>query len=183
MTDFVDFGFPHAYECRALPEAPPARILETFPANSRADTGDLLVVEVEPQHSTRWLGGFVREFQGCPDGLFGCPDPQSLVVVAGGLAYVVAASDPTTARALPVIPTMTAFGDPSLRVLFLASFDKVFAFNAAMTPIWKSDLESDGIEFVGVADRILSVRGYMPASQDWAARQIPFADDAATSGE
>jgi hypothetical protein len=67
--------------------------------------------------------------------------------------------------------------------LFIASFNVVSAFDASMKERWATDLESDGIEFVGLDDGALKVRAFMLGFDDWVAKTISLADGAATEPE
>jgi hypothetical protein len=180
MLTFDSQGFAHNYECRVLDEFGPGEsVAHTFGAPDESQRPPLLV-EVIPTAGAQWCGAFRRVFDGCLEALLGCPDPDSVCVVAGGVAYAVPVGDPTGWRDLHVIPAVTAAGYPSSGLLFIASFNVVSAFDSSMKERWATDLESDGIEFVGVDDGKLKVRAFMPGFDDWVVRTISLGDGAAT---
>lgn len=76
---------------------------------------------------------------------------------------------------------VAAYGSPNDGLLFLASFNQLFAVNSDLRVAWSVDLKSDGIEFVSVTGGVLAVRHYQPSWGDWLPCQIRVADGAISS--
>jgi hypothetical protein len=78
---------------RSTPSWGPFRIrMEPAPDESQKPP---LLVEVIPATGVPWCGAFRRVFDDCLEALLGCPDQDSVCVVAGGVAYAVPVNAPT----------------------------------------------------------------------------------------
>jgi hypothetical protein len=180
MINFDAQGFAHNYECRVLAQLSAGQAVTRSFGDPDDSPHQPLLVEVKLISGEVWYGSFRRVFDGCQEALLGCPNPDWVCVVAGGVAYAVAVADPADWRELPVVPTVTAAGYPTAGKLFLASFNVVSAFDSSMKSLWTTDLESHGIEFVGLGADVVEVRAYMPGFDDWVPRAISLTDGVAS---
>ncbi len=175
-------GFSVRYRCWARHDVPSQEPVLRFPdeVGTTASQSANFVVGFAPDDGPSWTGSFAREFDGCADLLFACPDPMTACVVAGGLAWVIDVAHPDRVQTLDVVPVTDALGYPRAGMLFLASFNAISAFDAAMKPLWVANLESDGIDFDGIDAGALMVRAYMPGFNDWVSRTVSLADGVAS---
>lgn len=177
-VDFVDYGFPHDYTCTPSREPPDRETAIRIPPDPVHAAEHYVYVRVAPNGGQPWVAAVLREFgDGLLDTVTATPQLAHACVVSGGGVYLVDTRDHRAWRQLDVVvPGVAAFGSPETGLLFLASFQKVFAVNAHLDIAWTADLDSDGIEFGGVVDGALSVRAYMPGYGDWLSRTISLGD-------
>jgi hypothetical protein len=158
-----------------------ARVDYTFGITSReADSPDSLVVEVTPATGVRrWLGRFEV---GTPAatatwGVFSLPDPARFLVVAGGQAYSVVASDPDDwdgfRKPFPITHVLRA-SDPAL--VLLVDFTNIAAIGPGGLA-WSSErLSSDGIVVKALFGRSLVGVGWSAPDE----RDVEFELDLTT---
>jgi hypothetical protein len=177
-VEFRTLGFSPRYRCWARDGVPTQEPVISFPDEmpTKDSQSARFMVGFACDDGSSWTGSFAREFDGCADLLFACPDPMAVCVVAGGLARVIDVAHPDRAYSLDVVPVTNALGYPPAEVLFVATFNSISAFDAAMKPLWLTDLESDGIEFGEVDAGVLKVMAYMPGFGDWVPRTISMTD-------
>lgn len=93
---FESLGFPHSYSCSVL-EDPPTDGTEVlrfgYNPNFRSDASEL-ILRIVPAHAEAWVGTFSPQFAYFLTGIYACPSEAHLLVVNGGAAYIVNASDP-----------------------------------------------------------------------------------------
>ncbi|MCK6480863.1 MAG: hypothetical protein HUU06_05505 [Planctomycetaceae bacterium] len=127
---FQDLGFPCPYRCRArrwtgapgpatlrIALGPPRRTVDPGP-------GDGLEVSVEPAGAAPWTAIFegFSAVAAFPEGAFGTPSPDRLLVVTGGTAFLVPCAAPTE-RETVCQYTCGLAAVPSLGVLAVAGHD------------------------------------------------------------
>lgn len=176
--EFRSLGFEVQYRFTALGDEGDREPDFRFPGGM--GTGevapDALVVGCDVDNGASWIGSFVHEFDGYPDWIFGCPQPKTAGVVAGGLAWIVDVDDPSSGHTLELVPVVDALGDPETATLFVASLSAVAAFDRSVATVWTTDLGSDGIRFVGLQAGVLSLEVYEPSVGTWVPRDISVAD-------
>jgi hypothetical protein len=117
---------------------------------------DLLVVL---DSGRKWRGRFFGGREGLNQ-LRRSPNPNVLVVVAGGVAYLVPVDAPRNYLVLPIQPVREVFSSPRCSALVIVGFTKLLAVGADGEVMWASPrLVADGFSEVRLGDEVIVVRG------------------------
>jgi hypothetical protein len=108
--------------------------------------------------------GWIGEFYGHRDGLnvvAHTPDPESLLVVSGGVAYWVPANAPEGFKVLDFQPVMSVHCYAGSDVLILAGYSRLAAIDSGGGVAWQStQLVSDEFYEVRLTASVVVARGY-----------------------
>ena len=141
-------GFDPAYHCVVDPEFPPTgqwklpvvaySIEGTRVEHFRSRWGPPLIVKVEPDALSGWVGFFESGGFGGIDGAFATPNPSALCVVAGGAPYVIDVQDPSACWVPRLLPVTAVVSSPEANILILADFIRLAGIGGTGTR-WESD--------------------------------------------
>ncbi len=151
---------PANYEFEALTESPqPERLPHYyFPGASLKGGRDGILIRVTPRDEEPWIGTF--EFGSCGlSGLFCTPDPDQLLVVSRGAAYLVGAATPADSDQLPIfhITDVRTLLQPGL--IIIADHTDLYAYGRAGL-IWKTDrLCLDDLTILEITDTVIRGEG------------------------
>lgn len=108
--------------------------------------------------------GWIGEFYGHRDGsdlVAHTPNPESLLVVSGGVAYWVPTSSPEDFKVLGFQPVRSVHCSAGSDVLVLEGYSRLAAIDSAGNVAWQStQLVSDEFYEVRLAASAVVVRGY-----------------------
>jgi hypothetical protein len=182
-----DKTFPRAYfiEEVAVPAARdvvqlvPREPVFFFPAEIEPEIERVPAVALRVTTAAKtWVGVFAKAFESAhvSNGLWACPDPQSLFVVAGGYAYIVNAADPRQWQKLDANPITDVRPVRERELLVFADYLTLTAWGRSGT-VWSTErLTWDGLRITEVtADKL---RGFGWDLQ--ADREVEFVVDLAT---
>jgi hypothetical protein len=183
-----DHTFPSAYsvEEMAAPAATqplvqlaPREPVSFFPADIEPEIERVPAVALRVTTPAKtWVGVFAKAFESehVSNGLWACPDPQSLCVVAGGYAYVVNAADPRQWQKLDANPVTDVRPVRERELLVFADYLALTAWGRR-GKLWSTErLTWDGLRITEVtADEL---RGFGWDLQ--ADREVEFVVDLAT---
>jgi len=124
-------SFPHDYDVRFMPDKPliaPARYF-VYPTLVDEIERDAAVIEVLPKESAPWTGAFALGFAAdtVVSGVFSCPDPKWICVIAGGYAYLVDTEHPETFIHLRPRPVVRVMPVPAPKLLLFCDFASITA--------------------------------------------------------
>ena len=176
-----DFTFPREYEIKVLESQPPVHPVEKlyhYPVELEEGDRSGVYVRVVPRNGTPWFGFFASGFDSpqVMNGVYSCPDPDSVCVVAGGYAYVVKAQDPSTwfsVEQRPVIEVRTATDQQLILFEGFTSISAVGPDGMAWT--------SERLSWEGL--RVTQIRQHLLQGFGWDAltdKEIPFEVDLRT---
>jgi hypothetical protein len=167
----VDLRLRHDYEVEPDVELPadPSRVPQIEFGVTPVHTGPAVIVSVRPTSGQRWIGVFAANHS--PPGvtgIFACPSPDQLCVVAGGQGYVVAADHPSRWSAIDVFPIVdVAFvADPPL--LIVADLTGLMAYGTQGV-VWRSArLSYDGIKLTDATSAQIRGHAWSAPRERWA---------------
>jgi hypothetical protein len=185
MTPFLklDFVFPRNYEVAVLEAAPPVHPIEKlhhYPVELEEGDRAGAYVRVVPKQAAAspWYGFFAQGFESdqVVNAVCSCPDPDSVCVVAGGYAYIVAATDPVRWFRVEQRPVIDLRADLESGLLLFSGFTSITALGREGLRWTTGKLSWEGIEITGVAGGKLHGRGWDAMSD----KEVPFELDLAT---
>src|ERR1051326_338304 len=173
----IEAGFPRTYEIEILGSAPalqPHEELHQFPANLSAEDRFGIYVRVASHSGLAWVGFFLYGFESeqALSGLYSCPDPGSLCVVARGYGYIVETGNPGKCSAIDQKPVVQVVQVPELQLL-------IFLGSRSISGWGRSGLEwpTKLLSWEGVSISGLDVRNKVLHGKGWDARsdlEVPF---------
>lgn len=114
--------------------------------------------------------GWIGEFYGHRDGVdlvAHTPDPESLLVVSGGVAYWIPASAPEEFGVVGFEPVRSVHCHAGSDVLILEGYSRLAAIDSAGDLAWQStQLVSDEFSEVRLAASVVVARGYSAPDDD-----------------
>jgi hypothetical protein len=166
---FDSLGFIPTYRCTIDPEFPGTGSWGCptfeFPPSEvpnqpfRSPWGTPLVIRVEPDEGTEWVGFFRAGGIGGLTGAYGCPNPGQVCVSAKGDAYLVNIEKPTDYQVLPLTPVLKMHRVPDAELVLLTSFISILALDPH-GPLWKTDrLCLDDLEVVATSPTAIVCSG------------------------
>lgn len=140
----------------------PAEKLYQFPA--RLEEGDRTgaYVRVTCGKSLAWMGFFALGFDSgeVASGIYSCPDPDCLCVVAGGYGYIVNAPSPEKWRQIEQRPIVQVKAVPELKLLLFVGFTSISCLGEA-NHLWTSErLSWEGISISNIGGAVLHGMGW-----------------------
>lgn len=164
----VDLTFTHTYQVQDRFELPGSGESEIptiyIPPHNRAEHAGLWL-RVRASNGRAWTGVFAYGL----GGLFGfsrimsSPDPDSVIVISKGAAYLIRADDPSSYKQLlPVNPVTDARAIAEQGLVLFASFTKLFAYGPDGVRWESSHLCADCLKILGVDGDTITCSGYDP---------------------
>jgi hypothetical protein len=147
---FDDLGLQVAYDLVIDPEFPSAGIwsdrVQHFHRDALCDSkepfrstwGAPVVVRVEPDHSSAWIGMAEAGGAGTPTQMVAGPDPNQLIVVNEGVAYLIDVTKPGDYNAIKLMPILGVRSISDLRLVLLSSFTALVAIDKKGV-CWRTD--------------------------------------------
>jgi len=132
-------GFSPIYRCQIDPEFPGAgdwgyAALEfAYPhskqqtASSRSPMSQPLIVRITADDGLGWVGTFGGWDEWGMRAAYACPHPEMLLIVAGGVGYLLNIRNPSAYVAIPALPIRDVQGTRGAAILIGADFTKLFA--------------------------------------------------------
>ena len=128
---FRELGFRPSYEVEVNPEFPPSGKWGVPEIRVGGDSAETLVIKVTPNTAETWVGFFACESRGLLVGLYACPNPDQLLVVAGTDAHLVRVNQPHDQQELPIHPLASADRPAGTDLVVVGSFTDLAAIDAA----------------------------------------------------
>ena len=160
------------------PYGPPA---EQFTSGSKRTHSEGLVIEIEPPGGTPWVGNFQLGLTSYSNAA-AHPNGQDLVVIAGGVGYIVRPDD----RKL-----LATFGGGVLGVWQIPTFDLLVfndsgvTFGALGPEGWRwvtRRISWDGFEAIEIAEKTIYGRAWNAIDKSWHAFSIEIATGSVRGG-
>lgn len=150
----------------------PAEKLYQFPA--RLEEGDRTgsYVRVTSGKSAAWVGFFALGFDSgeVASGIYSCPDPDWLCVVAGGYGYLVNAASPDQWVQIEQRPIVQVRAVPELKLLLFVGFTSISCLGEA-NHLWTSErLSWEGISISNIEGAVLHGMGWDAITD----KEVPF---------
>jgi len=126
-------SFPHSYEVDLEVELPSvnggSRRYYYPGATTQAGHADFMLL-VKPGISEPWYGFFAGPPSKGPhaNGVFSCPDPDSLCVVVSGYGYMINVEEPTVWAQIPLLPVLEVRPVTDHSLLLMNDFTGVLAY-------------------------------------------------------
>lgn len=176
--------FPQSWTARILTSAPliaPARQFvypQYIPGEEDAMGRGALLLDIKPSAGATFLATCALGFRdpSLPTGIFACPNPNDLLAVAGGYAYLIDTLAPERCLHLPLRPTMQILPAPAANLILLAGFHNVLAVDANGLRWQSKRLSWEGVSMIEVRDHHLHGTGWNLNTD----REVPFSIDLAT---
>jgi hypothetical protein len=176
--------FTHTWTARILTAPPmiaPARqfVYPLYvPGEEDAMSRGALLLDIKPANAPNFLATCALGFRepSLPTGIFACPQPDDLLAVAGGYAYLVDTQNPAQCLHLPLRPVTAILSAPSAGVLLLAAFHKVAAIDANGLRWQTERLSWEGVTMTEVHQDQLHGTGWNMQTD----REVPFIVDLLT---
>ena len=162
----VNAAFSGSYTVEVLEELPPAKDSRRFyfPGPSSAGGRDGVLVKVNPRQAGAepWIGVFAFGLVSPKGvtGVFTCPNPEQLCVVARGAGYVVTATNPAQRELLEAEPVLGVYPVASSRVLVFADYLRLVAYGQEGRAWSTARLSWDGLQVDEVNGGWLLGRGW-----------------------
>ena len=177
-------AFPHTWTAQILTSPPliaPARQF-TYPQHVPGEEDALnrgaLLLNIKPANAPNFLATCALGFRDptLPTAIYPCPNPDDLLAIAGGYAYLIPTQHPETCLHLPLRPVTQVLPAPSANCIILAGFHEVAAIGANGL-LWQSArLSWEGITLTEVRENTLHGLGWNLQTD----REIPFTLDLTT---
>jgi hypothetical protein len=119
-----------------------------------------IAIEVTCVDGLQWRG---LVFGGTDDAnmLANSPNPDVLVAIGNGFAYIVPVGTPDKYAAISLRPVRSILTVPTARVLVFVGYTRLLAIGAGGDELWTTQrLVADGFSEVRVVDTALAVRGW-----------------------
>jgi len=178
----LDSTFDSSYAVEFLDGFSPGREVRRFyfPGASTVGGGDGLLVRVIPGQCEvdPWVGVFAwggLSPKGAT-GVFTCPDPDHLCVVARGAGYVVSAVDPSHHELLGVTPVMGVFPVAAAELIIFADYLGLTAYGRDGRAWRTARLSWDGLQVVEISGEWILGKGWSAPEN----RHVDFAVDLRT---
>ena len=148
----VDATFESSYAVELLEELPPVGEIRRFyfPGASSAGGRDGVLVKVTPAQvdAEPWVGVFAFGLLSPKgvSGIFACPNPDHLCVVARGAGYIVAAADPSQHELVESEPVLGVYSVASSGVLVFADYLRLTAYGREGRAWRTARLSWDGLQ-------------------------------------
>ncbi len=161
-------AFPHTWSAKVLPALPliaPARQF-TYPRHVPGEEDAMqrgaLLVEVKPATGGVFLATAALGFRDptLPSGLLSCPNPDDLLILAGGYAYLIDTLQPEKCLHLPLRPVAAVMLIPEQHLIVVAGFHHVIALDAGGLRWQSKRLSTEGIQLERVEGQILLGSGW-----------------------
>jgi hypothetical protein len=161
----LDFTFPHDWKAEVLASRPlilPARQF-VYPAQVEEVERGALEVLIRPSSGPgQFLATCALGFAGdaVPSGIWACPDPAWICVVAGGYAYLMDTCDPARWEQVAYRPVTNVTAVAEHALLVFAGFHSLLAWGPSGR-IWETGrLSWDGL-------RVTEIRGETLLGMGW----------------
>jgi hypothetical protein len=176
--------FPQTWTARILKTPPliaPARQFVYplhVPGEEDAMGRGALLLDVKPATGPNFLATCALGFRdpSLPTCVFACPNPDDLLAVAGGYAYLINTQAPEHCLHLPLRPVTQILPAPPASLILLAGFHNILAVDADGLR-WQSErLSWEGVTMTDARDNQLHGTGWNLHTD----REVPFTIDLAT---
>jgi len=159
-TQFQDLGFAPSYEVEVDPEFPPSGDWGAPEFRFGHRSGETLAIRIRPLHGVPWIASFAIETRGrLITGLYGCPNPEHLLVVTGTDVYLTHVTEPGGVDDLPIWPVLVVRRLPATDLVVIGSFTNLAAIDE-FGPRWVTDrLFLDDLEIVDGPPGKIYVKG------------------------
>jgi hypothetical protein len=160
----IDSTFAHAWQAQVLASRPlilPGRQF-VYPAQVEEVERGALEIMIRPPAAPPFLATCALGFAGpgVPSGVWSCPDPACICVVAGGYAYLIDTRDPSRWEQLVYRPVTAVTPIADQELLLFSSFHSLLAWGRE-GKIWQTGrLSWDGV-------RITAIRGETLLGLGW----------------
>jgi len=162
----VDLTFPHTYQVQdrfELPGSGESEIPTIYipPPRNRAEHPGVWL-RVRASSGRAWTGVFAYGLGG-PFGfsrIMSSPDPDSVIVISKGAAYLVRADDPSSVKQLPILPVTDARAIAEHGLVIFANFSRLFAYGRDGLRWESSHLCTDSLEILSVEGRTITCSGW-----------------------
>jgi hypothetical protein len=176
--------FPQTWTTRILKAPPliaPARQFVYplhVPGEDDAMGRGALLLDVKPAIGASFLATCALGFRdpSLPSGVFACPNPDDLLAVAGGYAYLVNTQAPEHSLHLPLRPATQILPAPAANLILLAGFHNIIAVDANGLRWQSARLSWEGITMTEVRGDRLHGTGWNLHTD----REVPFSIDLIT---
>ncbi|HEY4355153.1 MAG TPA: hypothetical protein VGN16_05340 [Acidobacteriaceae bacterium] len=184
MTPATANSFPHRWTARVLDKPPliaPARQFTypvRVPGEEEAMNRGALLVEVTPASGGTFLAICALGYRdpSLPSGIFSCPNPNDILFVAGGYAYLVPSLEPAHCLHLSLRPVSELVALQDQNLLLLGGINRIEALGPDGLA-WKSErLSWEGITLHRIEGNTLHGIGWDMRNN----RDVPFELDLQT---
>ncbi len=178
----ADGSFDSNYCVEVLEEFPPVEEIRRFyfPGASTAGGRDGLVIKVTPGQldGEPWVGVFAFGLLSPKgvSGVFTCPDPHHICVVARGAGYIVAAANPAQYELVEAEPVLGVYPVASSGLLVFADYLRLIAYGQEGLAWRTARLSWDGLQIDEVQGSWLRGKGWSSPEN----RHVAFAVDLRT---
>jgi hypothetical protein len=157
---FQDLGFAASYEVEVDPEFPPSGDWGAPEFRFGHRSGKTLAIRIHPLHAAPWVASFALETRGrLINGLYGCPNPEQLLVVTGTDSYLIQVTEPGSVDDVPVWPVLVVRRLPATDLVVIGSFTNLAAIDEFGLR-WVTDrLFLDDLELVNGPPGKIHVKG------------------------
>ncbi|HEY6250777.1 MAG TPA: hypothetical protein VI685_12520 [Candidatus Angelobacter sp.] len=161
----VNYVFSHSYEVKVLESyalVHPAEKLHQYPSVLEEGDRSGLYLRVAQQGFATWIGFFAQGFDSTEvaHGVFSCPDPDWLCVVASGYAYLVDSTNPQHWIQVEQRPVAEVRTVPELKLLLFTGFTSITALGESQK-LWTTErLSWEGIYVTDIHGSCLRGTGW-----------------------
>ena len=180
----VEFTFPHTYQVQdrfELPGSGESEIPTIYipPPRNRAEHPGVWL-RIRPSNGREWTGVFAYGLGGVTR-IMSSPDPDSVIVISEGAAYLTRADDPSSVnKLLPIHPVTDARAIADHGLVIFSSFTGLFAYGSDGLRWESRHLCADCLTILSVDGDTITCSGYDPGGSP---DTIHFAVDLLTGDE
>lgn len=173
--------FPHNYQVTLMEsygQAHPAEKLHHFPAILEEGDRTGIYLRVMAEGAESWIGFFAQGFDSheVARGVFSCPDPNWICIVASGYAYLVDAANPERWLQIEQRPVVEVRPVAELKLLLFKGFTSITALGESQRLWTTQKLSWEGISISNIQGSCLRGMGWDAISD----KEVPFEVDLLT---
>lgn len=157
--------FPHKYDVELLNELPVESDFLCYPGAIEAGCLEGLIVQITPHEQNPWVGVFAfgypdEEYAEC-NGVYSCPNPNSLCVVSDGDAFIVDTQSPKQWTIVRCTPVLSVKSLVEHGLLLFIDFSSIWAWGSDGLQ-WYANVAHDGLAVEGVNEVFVYGRAFGP---------------------
>jgi hypothetical protein len=178
MNNATIDSFPHSWSAQMITRSPliaPARQF-TYPVHVPGEEDAIargaLLVEVKPVSGGTFLATCALGYRdpSLTPGVFSCPRPDDILLVAGGYAYLVDTLHPETCLHIPLRPVSEIYLAPEQNLILLGGINRVEAVGTSGLAWQSKRLSWEGITLERIEGDTLHGMGWDMMNN----REVPF---------
>ncbi len=157
--------FEHEYEVEISPELSGKEGRKIIYFSETPDIGGKsgLQIKVTLKNNLVWFGVFSSSFSDDigPNGVYSCPDINTLCVVCAGIGYIGNVSMPESWQKISVIPIKQVLSNVENKIILFVDYNKIVAYGSS-GKLWESSKFWDEVEIKNIEGGLIFGQSFDP---------------------